>query len=105
MIIFFVDFVLFGYSLCVLILSTLHKCLKVSFSMHIHRKIFEKPTSILGCFVRQQVILELGILAPHQPNYQELKSMAAQTGSSLVEGQLTNRPPLFNNTNYTYWEA
>ena len=31
--------------------------------------------------------------------------MAAQLGNTLVEGQSTNRPPLFNGSNYTYWKA
>ena len=31
--------------------------------------------------------------------------MAIQMSASLVEGQSTNRPPLFNGTNYTYWKA
>ena len=31
--------------------------------------------------------------------------MAAQFGTSLAEGQSTNRPPLFNGSNYTYWKA
>ena len=31
--------------------------------------------------------------------------MAIQLGGSLVEGQSTNRPPLFNGLKYTYWKA
>ncbi|XP_038988317.1 uncharacterized protein LOC103698532 isoform X2 [Phoenix dactylifera] len=31
--------------------------------------------------------------------------MATQFGSTLSKGQFTNRPPLFNGTNYTYWKA
>ena len=31
--------------------------------------------------------------------------MATQVGASLAEGQSTNRPPLFNGSNYTYWKA
>ena len=31
--------------------------------------------------------------------------MATQVGTSLAEGQSTNRPPLFNGSNYTYWKA
>ena len=31
--------------------------------------------------------------------------MATQVGTSLAEGQSTNRPPLFNGSNYTYLKA
>ena len=31
--------------------------------------------------------------------------MATHVGTSLAEGQSTNRPPLFNGSNYTYWKA
>ena len=31
--------------------------------------------------------------------------MATHIGTSLAEGQSTNRPPLFNGSNYTYWKA
>ena len=31
--------------------------------------------------------------------------MATQFGPSLNEGQSTNRTPLFNGVNYTYWKA
>ncbi len=31
--------------------------------------------------------------------------MTTQVGCSMSEGQSTNRPPLFNGTNYTYWKA
>ena len=31
--------------------------------------------------------------------------MATQVGTSLAEGQSTNRPSLFNGSNYTYWKA
>ena len=31
--------------------------------------------------------------------------MAAQVGSTFFEGQSTNRPPLFNGSNYSYWKA
>ena len=31
--------------------------------------------------------------------------MVIQFGSSVNEGQSTNRPPLFNRANYTYWKA
>ena len=31
--------------------------------------------------------------------------MATQVDASLAEGQSTNRPPLFNGSNYTYWKA
>ncbi len=31
--------------------------------------------------------------------------MTTQVGCSISEGQSTNRPPLFNGTNYTYWKA
>ena len=31
--------------------------------------------------------------------------MATQLGNTLAEGQSTNRPPLFNGSNYTYWKA
>ena len=31
--------------------------------------------------------------------------MKTQFGPSMNEGQSTNRPPLFNRANYTYWKA
>ena len=31
--------------------------------------------------------------------------MATQSGSCFAEGHSTNRPPLFNGTNYSYWKA
>ena len=31
--------------------------------------------------------------------------MVAQVGSTFSEGQSTNRPPLFNGSNYSYWKA
>ena len=31
--------------------------------------------------------------------------MATQMSTSLIEGQSTNHPSLFNETNYTYWKA